>query len=251
MCGIVGLVHTDPARRCEQEIITKMRDIFAYRGPDDSGLYLDGSVGLGHRRLSIIDLGGGHQPMSNEEGSLCIVFNGEIYNYRTLRQELIAKGYRFRTKSDTEVILHLYAERGEACVHTLNGMFAFAIWDKKRHLLFLARDRMGVKPLYYAAAPGAFIFGSEIKAVLASGMIPARCREKAVAEYMLFRQIAGPESLFRDVMSLPPGCTLMLHDGRPRITQYWSPRPSADRQQITYENLICGCDIQSLCGIPV
>ncbi|MDP1946756.1 MAG: asparagine synthase (glutamine-hydrolyzing) [Nitrospirota bacterium] len=236
MCGIVGLVYADPARRCEQDLIAKMRDIFAYRGPDDAGLYLDGPVGLGQRRLSIIDLGGGHQPMSNEEGSLCIVFNGEIYNYRMLRQELIAKGYRFRTESDTEVILHLYAERGEACVHALNGMFAFAIWDKKRRQLFLARDRMGVKPLYYASAPGGFIFGSEIKAVLASGMISARCREEAVAEYMLFRQVAGPESLFRDVMSLPPGCTLTLRDGRPRIAQYWSPRPSGDRQQMTYED---------------
>lgn len=236
MCGIVGLVYADPARRCEGDVITKMRDVFAYRGPDDAGLYLDGPVGLGHRRLSIIDLGGGHQPMCNEDGAFCIVFNGEIYNYRALRQELIAKGYRFRTESDTEVILHLYAERGEACVHALNGMFAFAIWDKRRRHLFLARDRMGVKPLYYVDAPGAFIFGSEIKAVLASGMIPARCREEAVTEYMLFRQVAGPESLFRDVMSLPPGCTLTLLDGRPGISRYWSPRPDADRPQITYED---------------
>lgn len=235
MCGIVGLVYADPARRCEQDVITRMRDVFVYRGPDDAGLHLDGPVGLGHRRLSIIDLGGGHQPMANEDGSLCIVFNGEVYNYRELRQELIAKGYHFQSQSDTEVILHLYAERGEACVHALNGMFAFAIWDKKRRLLFLARDRMGVKPLYYASAPDAFIFGSEIKAILESGMVPARCREEAVTEYMLFRQVAGPESLFRDVMSLPPGCTLTLHDGRPRIARYWSPRPAADRPQITYE----------------
>jgi asparagine synthase (glutamine-hydrolysing) len=235
MCGIVGLVYSDPARPCKQDIITRMRDVFTYRGPDDAGLYLDGPVGLGHRRLSIIDLGGGHQPMSNEDGSLCIVFNGEIYNYRALRQELTAKGYHFRTQSDTEVILHMYAERGEACVHALNGMFAFAIWDKRRRLLFLARDRMGVKPLYYTSAPDAFIFGSEIKAILASRMIPARCREEAVTEYMLFRQVAGPESLFRDVMSLPPGCTLTLHDGRPRIARYWTPKPAADRPQITYE----------------
>lgn len=235
MCGIVGLVYADPARRCEQDIVTRMRDVFAYRGPDDAGLYLDGPVGLGHRRLSIIDLGGGHQPMSNEDGSLRIVFNGEIYNYRTLREELIAKGHRFQSQSDTEVILHLYAERGEACVHALNGMFAFAIWDARRRVLFLARDRMGVKPLYYAVTPGAFLFASEIKAILASGVISARCRDEAVAEYMLFRQVAGSENLFRDVISLPPGCTLTLQDGRPKIAQYWSPRPTADKLQLTYE----------------
>lgn len=235
MCGIVGLVYADPARRCEQDIVTRMRDVFAYRGPDDAGLYLDGPVGLGHRRLSIIDLGGGHQPMSNEDGSLRIVFNGEIYNYRTLREELIAKGHRFQSQSDTEVILHLYAERGEACVHALNGMFAFAIWDARRRVLFLARDRMGVKPLYYAVTPGAFLFASEIKAILASGAISARCRDEAVAEYMLFRQVAGSENLFRDVISLPPGCTLTLQDGRPKIAQYWSPRPTADKLQLTYE----------------
>jgi asparagine synthase (glutamine-hydrolysing) len=235
MCGIVGLVYADPARRCEQDIVTRMRDVFAYRGPDDAGLYIDGPVGLGHRRLSIIDLGGGHQPMSNEDGSLRIVFNGEIYNYRALREELIAKGHRFQSQSDTEVILHLYAERGEACVHALNGMFAFAIWDARRRVLFLARDRMGVKPLYYAVTPGAFLFASEIKAILASGAISARCRDEAVAEYMLFRQVAGSENLFRDVISLPPGCTLTLQDGRPKIAQYWSPRPTADRLKLTYE----------------
>ncbi|HSN04211.1 MAG TPA: asparagine synthase (glutamine-hydrolyzing) [Nitrospira sp.] len=236
MCGIVGLVYTDPARRCERDVVTKMRDTFAYRGPDDAGLYLDGPVGLGHRRLSIIDLGGGHQPMSTEDGALSIVFNGEIYNYRTLREELIAKGYHFQSQSDTEVILKLYAERGEACVHALNGMFAFAIWDARRRVLFLARDRMGVKPLYYAVMPGAFLFASEIKAILASGAVSVRCRDEAVAEYMLFRQVAGPESLFRDVLSLPPGCTLTLYDGKPQVARYWSPRPAADRPPITYED---------------
>ena len=235
MCGIVGLVYADPARRCEQDVVTRMRDVFAYRGPDDAGLYVEGPVGLGHRRLSIIDLGGGHQPMSVEDGSLRIVFNGEIYNYRVLREELIAKGHRFQSQSDTEVILHLYAERGEACVHALNGMFAFAIWDARRRALFLARDRMGVKPLYYAETPGAFLFASEIKAILASGAISARCRDEAVAEYMLFRQVAGSENLFRGIISLPPGCTLTLQGGRPKIAQYWSPRPTADPLQLTYE----------------
>lgn len=235
MCGIVGVMYADPTRRCEREILTTMRDTFVYRGPDDAGLYLEGPVGLGHRRLSIIDLRGGHQPMSIDDGAYWIVFNGEIYNYRSLREELIRKGHHFQTQSDTEVILRLYAEQGEACVHALNGMFAFAIWDMRRRTLFLARDRMGVKPLYYAVTQEAFLFASEIKAIVNSGLVSARCREEAVGEYLLFRQVAGPETLFREVMSLPPGCTLMLHDGSPRIARYWSPRPPQDRLAIPYE----------------
>jgi asparagine synthase (glutamine-hydrolysing) len=235
MCGIVGLMYTDQSRQCTQDPIITMRDTFVYRGPDDAGLHLDGPLGLGHRRLSIIDLGGGHQPMSIENGTLWIVFNGEIYNYRSLREELIRKGHQFRTHSDTEVILHLYAEQGEACVHALNGMFAFAIWDARRHALFLARDRMGVKPLYYAVTPEVFLFASEIKAILHAGLLQARCREEALAEYMLFRHVAGPETLFRGVMSLPPGCTLTFCDGKTQLARYWSPRPAADRPLITYE----------------
>ncbi|MCP9440942.1 MAG: asparagine synthase (glutamine-hydrolyzing) [Nitrospira sp.] len=235
MCGIVGVVYKDPARRCLPDIMTAMRDTFVYRGPDDAGLYLDGPVGLGHRRLSIIDLGGGHQPMSIENGAFWIVFNGEIYNYRSLREELIRKGHCFQTQSDTEVILRLYAEQGEACVQALNGMFAFAIWDAKRRALFLARDRMGVKPLYYAVTPEAFVFASEIKAILNSGLVSARCREEAVGEYLLFRQVAGPETLFNGIMSLPPGCTLTLSEGIPHIARYWSPRPPRDRVVMPYE----------------
>ncbi|MCS6896848.1 MAG: asparagine synthase (glutamine-hydrolyzing), partial [Nitrospira sp.] len=143
--------------------------------------------------------------------------------------------HQFRTQSDTEVILHLYAEQGEACVHALNGMFAFAIWDTKRRSLFLARDRMGVKPLYYAVTPEAFLFASEIKAILNSRMVPAQCRDEALSEYMLFRHIAGPETLFAGVMSLPPGCTLTFCDGKLHVARYWSPRPPADRPFITYE----------------
>lgn len=235
MCGIAGLLYHDQGRVCPTDTLIRMRDVMAYRGPDDCGVHVDGQIGLAHRRLSIIDLGGGHQPMSNKDGSLWIVYNGEVYNYRALRAMLVQKGYRFTTESDTEVILHLYAERGEACVRELNGMFAFAIWDKKQRLVFLARDRMGVKPLYYAATPDGFVFGSEIKAILASGMIPARCREEALTEYALFRQVAGPESLFRGVMSLPPGCTMTLREGRSQIGRYWSPRPPADRPPIAFD----------------
>ncbi len=232
MCGIAGLVYRDPSRPCLDETITAMRDVMSYRGPDDAGNYVSGAVGLGHRRLSIIDLGGGHQPMSDARGANWIVFNGEIYNYRQSREELVRKGYTFRTHSDTEVILQLYAERGERCVEALNGMFAFAIWDADKRALFLARDRMGVKPLYYAETPEAFVFASEIKALFESGQVTARCREAALGEYLLFRQVAGPETLFDGVRSLPPGCTMTLRDGRTAISRYWSPRPSADPLQL-------------------
>ena len=227
MCGIAGLVYRDPSRPCLDETVTAMRDVMTYRGPDDAGNYLAGPVGLGHRRLSIIDLGGGHQPMSDPAGRSWIVFNGEIYNYREARAELQQKGYTFRTHSDTEVILQLYADRGERCVDALNGMFAFAIWDAERRTLFLARDRMGVKPLYYAETPDGFFFASEIKALFASGHVTARCREAALGEYLLFRQVAGPDTLFEGVRALPPGCTMTVADGRTAITRYWSPRPSA------------------------
>jgi len=227
MCGIAGLVYRDPSRPCADATITAMRDVMTYRGPDDAGNYLSGPVGLGHRRLSIIDLGSGHQPMSDAAGGTWIVFNGEIYNYREARAELQKKGYTFRTHSDTEVILQLYAERGERCVDALNGMFAFAIWDTARRTLFLARDRMGVKPLYYAETAEAFLFGSEIKALFASGHLAPRSRDAALGEYLLFRQVAGPETLFEGVRSLPPGCTMTVKDGQVSISRYWSPRPSA------------------------
>jgi asparagine synthase (glutamine-hydrolysing) len=236
MCGIVGLVYKDPSRPCESEVVTAMRDLVSYRGPDDSGSYLDGPVGLGHRRLSIIDLSGGHQPLTDAQQRFWIVYNGEVYNYRPLREALIQKGYQLSTHSDTEVILNLYADQGEQCVHSLNGMFAFAIWDRERRTLFLARDRMGVKPLYFADTTDAFIFGSEIKSIFASGHVTAACREEALTEYLLFRQVAGDESMFRGVFSLPPGCTMTVADGRSRITRYWSPRPPVDRPDMSWED---------------
>jgi asparagine synthase (glutamine-hydrolysing) len=215
--------------------VTAMRDIAAYRGPDDAGLLVDGNVGLGHRRLSIIDLGGGHQPMWDASGRYAIIFNGEVYNYRESRERLLSKGCTFRTHSDTEVILQLYAERGEACVDELNGMFAFAIWDKQERTLFIARDRMGVKPLYYAETPEAFVFGSEIKSLFASGTIAARCRPEAFTEYLVFRQVAGSDTLFEGVKSLPPGCTMTIRDGRMRIARYWTPRVEGDLPAMSFD----------------
>ncbi len=226
MCGIVGLVYKDASRPCDADVVTRMRDIVAYRGPDDAGNYLDGPVGLGHRRLSIIDLGGGHQPLSDASGRYWIIFNGEIYNYRTVREQLAAKGHRFITHSDTEVIAAAYAERGADCVHLLNGMFAFAIWDTQARTLFLARDRMGVKPLYYAETPEALIFGSEVKSIFATGLVQARLRDEALGEYMLFRCVSGEDGLFAGIRSLPPGCTMTISDGRACIRRYWSPRPA-------------------------
>ncbi|MEO5821006.1 MAG: asparagine synthase (glutamine-hydrolyzing) [Vicinamibacteraceae bacterium] len=236
MCGIAGLVYRDASRPCGADVVAKMRDTCTYRGPDDAGSYLDGPVGLGHRRLSIIDLGGGHQPMADPSGKNWIVFNGEIYNYRTVRDGLIAKGYTFKSHSDTEVILQLYADMGEQCVTAMNGMFAFAIWDSERRTLFLARDRMGVKPLYYADTSEAFVFGSEIKSIFASGYVEPRCREEAIAEYLMFRQVAGADGLFHGIKALPPGCTMTVRDGAVRINRYWSPRPPLDRPTLTYED---------------
>ncbi|MEZ5287574.1 MAG: asparagine synthase (glutamine-hydrolyzing) [Vicinamibacterales bacterium] len=238
MCGIAGLVYQDPSRPCSAATVTAMRDVMTYRGPDDAGLHVDGPVGLGHRRLSIIDLGGGHQPMTDTDGTSWIVFNGEIYNYRQLRADLAQQGHAFQTHSDTEVILRLYAERGERAVEAMNGMFAFAIWDSARRSLFLARDRMGVKPLYYAETDDGFFFGSEIKALLASGHVSASCREEALAECLLFRQVSGDETLFRGIRSLPPGCTMTVQDGRSAIRRYWSPWPCGEPLTLAPEEAV-------------
>lgn len=227
MCGIVGIYQHDRDRPCAEERLLAMRDLLVHRGPDDQGIYLDGNLGLAHRRLSIIDLGSGHQPMLTPDGGLCVVFNGEIYNYKVLRAELEARGCVFRTHSDTEVLLHLYREYGENGVARLNGIFAFAIWDKARRRLFLARDHMGIKPLYYHNGSRAFVFASEIKALFASAEVTARCNTEAVPEYFIFRQVAGERSLFQDVYSLLPGHCMTIADGRLTTRQYWSPLASA------------------------
>ena len=168
MCGICGELHFNRDHRVTSEDIRKMTDSMAHRGPDDDGVYLDGPVGLGFRRLSIIDVSGGHQPLCNERGNIWIVFNGEIYNYLSLHDELVKKGHLFKTKSDTEVIVHLYEEYGESCVTKLRGMFAFSIWDAEKQQLFCARDRFGIKPFFYFADKRRFLWGSEIKTILAT-----------------------------------------------------------------------------------
>lgn len=230
MCGIAGVLYGDPVRRCAEDSLREMRDSMIHRGPDDAGVYTDGPLGLAHRRLSIIDLGTGHQPMVTSDERLCVVFNGEIYNYRLLRRDLEARGHAFRTNSDTEVLLYGYREWGDGLPARLNGIFAFAMWDKPAKRLFLARDHMGIKPLYYHAGADVFVFASEIKALIASGHVTPRLNLPAVPEYFVFRDVAGEQTLFRDVLSVPPGHSLAIEGGSVQLRQYWSPLAAVTEQ---------------------
>ena len=235
MCGIAGLVHRDPACPVDSETVDRMCDALKHRGPDDVGTFVRGRVGLGMRRLSIIDLAGGHQPLTNEDRSAVLVFNGEIYNYAELRRDLIARGHRFTTAGDSETIVHLYEDLGPRCVERLRGMFALAIWDAKAHRLFLARDRFGIKPLYYAVGPWGLAFASELKALVAAGMTTRQLDWNAVDEFVQLGYIAAPATPFQDVRKLEPGHWLS-YDERGHITThaYWDvpheqvPAPSRD-----------------------
>lgn len=223
MCGICGIaIPKQLNRRVNESRLGAMRDTLAHRGPDDAGVYVDGNVGLAHRRLSIVDLEGGYQPMANEDDSIWIVFNGEIYNHGDLRPGLEARGHQYRTSSDTETILHLYEERGARSVEALGGMFAFAIWDSARRQLLLARDRLGIKPLYYVLTDdGTLYFASEIKALLVGRAVTPELNYSALPDYLANHAPSGEETLFRGVKRLPPGHTLMWQDGRVHIRKYW------------------------------
>jgi asparagine synthase (glutamine-hydrolysing) len=221
MCGIAGIVASDGLQLFERSRVAAMRDVITHRGPDDAGLYVDGLAALAHRRLSIVDLAAGHQPLANEDETVWIVFNGEIYNHADVRPELEREGHRYRTRSDTETIVHAYEQWGDACVDRLRGMFAFAIWDAPRRRLLLARDRLGVKPLYWAEVNGRLLFASEIKSILESGLIAARPNEAALPELLSTRYLSGTETLFVGVHRLLPGHTLVYEDGRVTINQYW------------------------------
>ena len=221
MCGIAGLVASDQLGIDDRARLAAMRDIIAHRGPDDAGEFVDGQAALGHRRLSIVDLAAGHQPLSNEDDSIWIVFNGEIYNHGSVRPELEANGHRYRTRSDTETIIHAYEQWGDACVEHLRGMFAFAIWDTPKRRLLLARDRLGVKPLYWALAGNRLLFASEIKAILESGLIRAEADETRLPELLSTRYLSGAETLFKGIHRLLPGHTLVFQDGRISINEYW------------------------------
>jgi asparagine synthase (glutamine-hydrolysing) len=229
MCGICGTIDAADAK-LGPGAVERMAAALRHRGPDASGVFSDGDIHLGHTRLSIIDLAGGAQPMQNAERTHCITFNGEIFNYLELRRELIAKGHRFQTRSDTEVLLRLYQEEGEECVHRLNGQWAFAIWDAPRRRLFLSRDRLGVRPLYFAETPGGFAFASEIKSLLQAPGLSATLDLEALDEIFTFWVAIPPRTAFKGIRLLPPGHSLIVEDGRVRMLPYWRPSfPSPDR----------------------
>jgi len=222
MCGICGIISTDPSEHFDSRIIQRMRDTLAHRGPDDKGAYLGPGIALGHRRLSIIDLRPeGRQPMANEDGRVQIVFNGEIYNFAEHRDWLIAKGHRFKSRTDTEVIIHLYEELGIDCLKRLRGMFAFAIWDERKRFLFLARDRLGKKPLFYHFDGKRLLFASEIKALLAYPSVTATADPQAIDYYLSLGYVPGPFSAFKGIQKLPPAHYLTFSQGRLEIKRYW------------------------------
>lgn len=216
MCGITGFAGID-----DKGLLKKMGDIMEHRGPDDSGYFYDKGVGLLNRRLSIIDLSGGKQPISNEDQSAWVVSNNEIYNYKELMEQLEKKGHRFKTECDTEVILHSYEEWGENCVKKFNGMFAFAIWDSTKKELFLARDRLGIKPLYYTFKDGRIVFGSEIKAILQWEDFERKLNFDAVYKFLSLRYIPHPETIFVNINKLPPGTTLTFKNKKIKLRRYW------------------------------
>ncbi|MGA8273495.1 MAG: asparagine synthase (glutamine-hydrolyzing) [Candidatus Sulfotelmatobacter sp.] len=230
MCGIAGIFEFGQDAHVDSGVLRRMCDLITHRGPDDDGFFTQGKIGLGMRRLSIVDLANGHQPISNEDGSIWIVFNGEIYNHRTLRDDLIARGHHYRTQSDTETIVHLYEEYGRDCVQHLRGMFAFAIWDAKRKSLFVARDRLGIKPLYYRLTPRNFVFGSEIKVLLTYPGTRPRFNRIALPEFLAFGYLSGDETFYAGVHKLMPGHWLQVNElGEIQIEQYWDlPQASTD-----------------------
>ena len=221
MCGIAGIISTEPNSVVEAETIHRMCQTIVHRGPDDEGIYANGGVGLGMRRLSIIDLAGGHQPVHNEDQSVWIVFNGEIYNFPELRPELEARGHHFYTHTDTEVIVHLYEDLGADCVQKLRGMFAIALYDERRRRVLLARDRLGKKPLHYALHNGRLLFASEIKAILAVAPELAEVNPQGLLGYFSFGYIPDPETAFVHIHKLPPGHLLELADGKSTVRRYW------------------------------
>ena len=221
MCGIAGFVAVDGLDQHAGARAIRMRDILTHRGPDEAGLHVDTHAALAHRRLSIVDLTAGQQPASNEDGTVWIVFNGEIYNHADIRRDLEGRGHRYRTRCDTETIVHAYEEWGDDCVHQLRGMFAFAIWDAPKRRLLLARDRLGIKPLYWCRAGGALLFGSEIKAILASDVVDAQPNLGVVPEVLSTRYTSGTETMFRGIYKLLPGHRLTFEYGHVNIQQYW------------------------------
>lgn len=237
MCGIAGMVSPDGLAPDDRSRVIRMRDLLSHRGPDDAGLAADQWAALGHRRLSIVDVAGGAQPMANEDGTVWASYNGEIYNHADIRRELEAAGHVYRTRSDTETVVHAYEQWGEDCVLRFRGMFAFAIWDQAERRLLLARDRLGIKPLYWTMAGGRLLFASEIKSLLESGLVPARANEAALPELLSMRSLTGEETMFTGIKRLMPGHLLSFVGGRATLRQYWTlpvrepDAPSGDRRE--------------------
>ena len=242
MCGIAGIVASDRLHADERARAVLMRDVMTHRGPDGAGLHVDDRAALAHRRLSIVDLAGGHQPLANEDETIWVTYNGEIYNHATVRSELEATGHRYRTRSDTETIVHAYEQWGDDCVERFRGMFAFGIWDAPNRRLLLVRDRLGVKPLYWARVPASgergerLLFASEIKAILESGLVHARANDAVLSEVLATRYTSGPETMFDGIYKLMPGHRLVYANGAVTISQYWDvplngPDPALEHQR--------------------
>jgi len=271
MCGIAGIVNFSaglatgaPAAAITAGELQRMAQVLSHRGPDESGIYLEkktGRCGLAHRRLSIIDLDTGQQPMGNEDGTVWISYNGECYNFAELRNALIAAGHRFKSKSDTEVIIHLYEQYDGSCVDYIRGMFAFAIWDERRGRLFLARDRMGKKPLYYGIHQGRFIFASQCKAILQVEGFPRRPDLKAIGDYLVLQYVPSPQSGFADIKQLPPAHTLTVNFDNfsaPEIRRYWSIPPEpvfkgslAEAAELVRAELAAATKMRMISDVPL
>src|SRR5256714_2423149 len=239
MCGIAGQFNFRRLDPVERETIVQMARSIAHRGPDDEGFFIAGPVGLGFRRLSIIDLSGGHQPMSDAEETVWIIFNGEIYNYRELRVELQNKGYQFRTSSDTEVIIHGYKQWGKDVFNRLNGMFGLAIWDVLKERLIVARDAMGIKLMYHRIADGQLTFGSEIRSVLASDDATPQLDHAAVNLFLRFRYTPSPYTIFKDVRKLAPGTMLIAEKGKCQEERWYNFIPTPFRTPKKKEEAVC------------
>lgn len=237
MCGIAGIHYTDAQRPVDAGLLERMRVVARYRGPDDHGEYIDGNVGLAFNRLSIIDLSGGHQPMSNADGTVWLIFNGEIYNFDELRDDLISRGYSFRTRSDTETVIYAWEEWGEACVEKLRGMFGLVIWDSRKRTLFGARDRLGIKPFYYYADGERFLFASEMKSILEDEAVPREIDPVALRQFLRHRYVLGPRTILKNIFKLQPGHTITVQGDQVTTRQYWDipleePRDISDEQAI-------------------
>ena len=257
MCGICGIVNADQNNLIDEQILRDMTRVITHRGPDDDGFYINGQVGLGMRRLSIIDLVTGDQPVTNEDRTLWIVFNGEIYNYQHLYEDFAAKGHHFSTQSDTEVIVHAYEEYGVQCPEYFNGMFAFALWDAPHRRLLLARDHLGIKPLYYWLGEGSLIFGSELKSIILHPAVRREIDLEALDQFLTLEYIPTPRTIFKNIYKLPAGHRLVYQDGYHRIEKYWDipdldpPSDEETVKEMLVELIDNSVDLQLMSDVPL